>query len=161
MNISRLRAAGLTDETIVKVMEVKQAEDAERLATRREQTRKRVKNHRSRNACNALHALQGDLLEPIEDARTKLFRVGLITLMSWDMREAKARQMLGRWLKTKDDPEGLLGVIEYARVQNVVDPISYISSMVGAHRNGKRDVASAASSLVDKLRARESEAGLQ
>ena len=150
MNITRLRAAGLSDETIVRVLEVVHADEAERLAERREQarirmrkvrTKKPVSNHTSRShgdANIANIALQGDMWEPLEDMLTKLFREGTLTLMSWGTPEKKCRSLIGMWLKKKDDPEGLLALIKFARDRNVAEPVAYISSMVGGSANGRR-----------------------
>src|SRR5215471_844182 len=55
VSIASLRAAGISSELITLAIEIEEKETAAKV---REQTRKRVQNHRSRNACNALQPLQ-------------------------------------------------------------------------------------------------------
>jgi hypothetical protein len=157
MNVSALRAAGLTDQAILRVIETVYED-------RRERNRIAKRKQRSRHRCQKDTMTyppplcdQAELWEPVEDARTRLFRVGKTVLMSWGAPERRCASMIGRWLKTKDDPEGLLAAIEYARDRNVIEPIAYISALVGGRngKNGKRSVGDVAGELAAKLAARE------
>jgi hypothetical protein len=161
MNVSALRAAGLTDHDIVRVIETVEADRRERhrITTRQNRIAKQKQRSCARDTstyppppCD-----QAELWEPVEDAKTRLFRVGKTVLMSWGAPERTCASMIGRWLKTKDDPEGLLAAIEYARDRNVFEPIAYISALVGGRngKNGKRSVGDVAGELAAKLAARE------
>jgi hypothetical protein len=162
MNVSALRAAGLTDQDIVRVIEKVEADRRERhrITTRQNRIAKQKQRPCARHTSTS--ATQEEMFEVVEDAQTRLWRVGKTILMSWGIREDRSGQMIGRWLKKRDDPEGLLATIEYARNRNVVDPIGYISSLVSSGgARGKPDVLTATGEMAAELRARECEAGLR
>jgi uncharacterized protein YdaU (DUF1376 family) len=105
-----------------------------------------------------------DTVEVIdEDPKARLFRIGKTLLASFGVAEKRTGALIGQWLKTRNDPSGLLAAIQYARDQNVAEPVAYISTLVTkAPPNGtrKQNLADLASDLADELRERERAAGL-
>jgi hypothetical protein len=103
--------------------------------------------------------------EPVdEDPKAKLFRIGKTTLVSFGIAEKRTGALIGQWLKTRNDPIGLLAAIQYAREQNIAEPIAYISAAVNAKepRNGqhRQSLSDIAHDLADEARRIEREAGL-
>lgn len=100
-----------------------------------------------------------------EEPRAKLFRIGKTILVSFGITEKRTGSLLGQWLKSRNDPIGLLAAIQYARDQNVAEPIAYISTLVSAKEksNGqhKLSLSDQALELADEVRERERAAGLQ
>lgn len=94
-----------------------------------------------------------------EDPKAKLFRIGKTILVSFGVAEKRTGELIGMWLKSRDDPGGLLGAIEFAREQNVADPVAYISALLNrAKTNGKRgkqDLSAMCFAIADELRQQE------
>lgn len=94
-----------------------------------------------------------------EDPRAKLFRIGKTTLVSFGVGEKRTGSLIGQWLKERNDPAGLLAAIEYAREQNVAEPVAYISTLLSraktnGHR-GKQDLSAMCFAIADELRQQE------
>jgi hypothetical protein len=99
-----------------------------------------------------------------EDPRAKLFRVGKTLLVSFGVAERRTGALIGHWLKTKNDPAGLLAAIQYARDHNVAEPVAYISTLITAEERPHGRAKSGQElcfELADEWRQREREAGLQ
>jgi len=97
-----------------------------------------------------------------EDPKAKLFRVGKTTLVSFGIAEKRTGALLGQWLKTRNDPEGLLAAIQFARDQNVAEPVAYISAVLKQGQSngiGQKSIGQRAIELADEWRRREREAG--
>lgn len=198
ITIASLRAAGLSAEQIVAVLEV---EERQRVERRREQNRVNQANSRARRQqvsadsgdrddiadsaapskvppITPLNTPQGS--EPIgsapggapaeqvdvvgEDPKARLFRVGKTILVSFGIAEKRTGSLLGQWLKSKNDPAGLLAAIQFARDQNVAEPVAYVSTLVNGkgkpNGHGKQDLGELALELADQLRERERAAGI-
>ena len=87
-----------------------------------------------------------------EDPRATLFREGKTLLASFGVAEKRTGALLGQWLKQRDDPEGLLAAIRFARDQNVAEPVAYVSTVFHGNAHGKRPptLASAADDLITR-----------
>jgi uncharacterized protein YdaU (DUF1376 family) len=104
----------------------------------------------------------GPVLEVVgEDPKARLFRVGKTALVSFGVAEKRTGALIGQWLKAKNDSIGLLAAIQFARDQNVADPIAYVSALV--HGKRKHDatgsLAAAADDLIARAREREKQGG--
>lgn len=99
-----------------------------------------------------------------EDPKAKLFRVGKTLLVSFGVAEKRTGALIGQWLKNRNDPGGLLAAIQFARDQNVAEPVAYISALLNRQErpNGKpkQTLSDLAFELADEWRRREREAGL-
>ncbi len=94
-----------------------------------------------------------------EDPKAKLFRIGKTVLVSFGVAERRTGSLIGQWLKSKNDPVGLLAAIQFARDQNVAEPVAYVSAIVsgkGKQNGGNGALASAADDLIAR---RKGEAG--
>lgn len=105
----------------------------------------------------------GDVDVVNEDPRARLFRVGKTTLVSFGVTEKRTGSLIGQWLKTRNDPAGLLAAIQFARDHNVAEPVAYISTLINGkgkpNAHGKQDLGELALELADQLRERERAAG--
>jgi uncharacterized protein YdaU (DUF1376 family) len=94
-----------------------------------------------------------------EDPRAKLFRIGKTILVSFGVGEKRTGSLIGQWLKERNDPAGLLGAIEYARDQNVAEPVAYISTLLSRAKpnghHGKQDLSAMCFAIADELRQQE------
>lgn len=111
---------------------------------------------------SAAPAAVADDVEPVgEDPKAKLYRVGKTILVSFGVAEKRTGSLIGQWLKTVD-AEGLLAAIQYAREQNVAEPVAYITTLVNGSKNGKsqQGLGDLARELAATARDREREAGL-
>lgn len=105
-------------------------------------------------------ALTGDVEILDEDPKAKLFRLGKTILISFGIAEKRTGALIGQWLKSRNDPDGLLAAIQFARDQNVAEPVAYISAVISERKtNGKLNLGDLASELADQLRERERAAG--
>jgi hypothetical protein len=94
-----------------------------------------------------------------EDPQAKLFRVGKTILVSFGVAEKRTGALLGMWLKSRNDPVGLLAAIKFARDQNVVDPVAYVSAMLKEGKaNGQKSAGDRAHELAEEWRRRERDA---
>lgn len=103
--------------------------------------------------------------EPIdEDSKARLFRLGKTVLVSFGVAERRTGALIGQWLKSRDDPVGLLAAIQFARDQNVADPVAYISAVLkGKSSNGtnRQSLGDLARELADEARQLELDAGIR
>ncbi len=108
---------------------------------------------------SAATAAVPDIVEPVdEDPKAKLFRVGKTILVSFGITEKRTGSLIGQWLKQRNDPTGLLAALQYARDQNVAEPVAYVSTLVNGKthgHNGKVDLSAMCFALADELRERE------
>lgn len=89
--------------------------------------------------------------EPVnEEPKAKLFRIGKTILASFGITEKRMGPLIGQWLKTCGDPVGLLAAIQYARDQNVAEPVAYISAVLNG--KGKTNGTGRTQSLGDRAR---------
>lgn len=101
-----------------------------------------------------------------ENDKAKLFRIGKTILVSFGVKEQRTGALIGQWLKAKNDPVGLLAAIQYARDQNIAEPVAYISALLqdekpkGQKGRGKPNLSELAFELADEIRDRESQAGI-
>jgi 5-methylcytosine-specific restriction endonuclease McrA len=129
-----------------------------------EQITEQNKAHPEAKEASAVPASMPDIVEPVdEDPRAKLFRVGKTALASFGVAEKRTGSLIGQWLKTRNDPIGLLAAIQYARDQNVAEPVAYISTLVNGNKSngqhGKQDLSSMCFAVADELQERERAAG--
>lgn len=64
-----------------------------------------------------------------EDPKKILFDHGLPVLIQAGVKEAVARRVIGRWLKTHS-PERVTKALKECRAQNAIDPIGYAQSLL-------------------------------
>lgn len=98
-----------------------------------------------------------------EDPQAKLFRIGKTILVSFAVAEKRTGSLIGQWLKKRNDPVGLLAAIQYARDQNVAEPVAYISAVLSRgskNGHGQQSLGDIARELAAKARHLEREAGL-
>jgi hypothetical protein len=69
-----------------------------------------------------------------ESPKARLYREGKTILVSFGLAEKRTGALIGQWLKTKPDPAGLLAAIQFARDQNVAEPVAYISALINEDR---------------------------
>lgn len=83
-------------------------------------------------------ALEPDLVDVVdEEPRARLWRLGKPILISFGISEKRTGTLIGQWLKAKPDPLGLLAVLQFARDQNVSEPVAYVSTIMhGKSKNG-------------------------
>lgn len=75
-----------------------------------------------------------------EDPKARLFRLGKPILISFGITEKRTGSLIGQWLKAQNDPPGILAALEFARAQNVAEPVAYVSALIhGKHQNGAAD----------------------
>lgn len=101
--------------------------------------------------------------EPVdEEPKAKLFRIGKTVLVSFGVGERRTGSLIGQWLKTRNDPEGLLAAIQYAREQNVAEPVAYISALLtkGSKNGHGQSLGDLARELAAKARDQERAAGI-
>jgi hypothetical protein len=66
---------------------------------------------------------------PINEVpKAKLFRVGKTLLVSLGISEKQSGSVIGRWLKQKNDPDGILAALQYAADHGIIEPISYVTA---------------------------------
>ena len=98
-----------------------------------------------------------------EEPKARLFRIGKTILVSFGIAEKRTGALIGQWLKTRNDPAGLLAAIQFARDQNVAEPIAYISAVIAKEKsngNGKQSLVDLAFELAEQARERERAAGI-
>lgn len=112
----------------------------------------------------AADAAPSGAVEPVdEDPKAKLFRIGKTALVSFGIAEKRTGSLIGQWLKTRNDPVGLLAAIQFARDQNVAEPVAYISALLSKgskNGNGKQSLGDLARELAAKARDQERAAGI-
>jgi hypothetical protein len=86
-------------------------------------------------------AREPDLVDVVdEDPKARLFRLGKPILISFGISEKRTGSLIGQWLKAKPDALGLLAVLQFARDQNVAEPVAYVSALIhGKSKNGGGD----------------------
>lgn len=124
-----------------------------------------TEKHSEAKEASAATAAVPDIAEPVdEDPKAKLFRIGKTTLVSFGVAEKRTGALIGQWLKSRNDPVGLLAAIQYARDQNVADPVAYVSTLVNGNKSngqhGKQDLSAMCFAVADALLEREREEGL-
>ena len=98
-----------------------------------------------------------------EEPKARLFRIGRTILVSFGISEKRTGALIGQWLKTRNDPVGLLAAIQFARDQNVAEPVAYISTVIAKEKpNGthKPSLVDLAFELAEQARERERAAGI-
>ena len=99
-----------------------------------------------------------------EDPKAKLFRIGKTILVSFGVAEKRTGALIGQWLKKRNDPDGLLGAIQFARDRNVAEPVAYISMLLSnqekSNGTAKRSLTELAFELAADARKLEREAGI-
>ena len=65
-----------------------------------------------------------------EPPRARLFREGKPLLIALGVSERQSGSVIGRWLKDRDDPEGILAALRFAYDQRAVDPIPYVTQVL-------------------------------
>ena len=110
---------------------------------------------------SAADAAPAEIVEPVdEDPKAKLFRIGKTALVSFGVSEKRTGSLIGQWLKQRPDPVGLLAAIQYARDQNVAEPVAYISTVISNAKSqngqhGKQNLSDLAFELADEFEAAE------
>jgi hypothetical protein len=104
-------------------------------------------------------------VEPVnEPPKAKLFRVGRTILVSLGVSEKQSGSIIGHWLKEKNDPQGILAALQFARDHVPVgSPIAYVTQLLakdGNYGNAKKSLADQALELADEARERERRAGV-
>jgi hypothetical protein len=100
--------------------------------------------------------------EPVgESPKAKLFRKGRTLLVSLGVSEKQSGAVIGRWLKQKNDPEGILAALQYAADNAIIEPISYVTACLAKEfSNAKISLADRAKQLADQAREIERANGL-
>jgi hypothetical protein len=96
-----------------------------------------------------------------DDPKARLFRIGKTILVSFGVAEKRTGPLIGMWLKKRSDAIGVLAALEFARDQNVAEPVAYVSAIINGKRNGtsyKERSSEIAFRLAAELRTREGEA---
>jgi hypothetical protein len=65
-----------------------------------------------------------------EDPKARLFREGRTILTSLGVPAKQQGSLIGMWLKSRPDPAGVLTAIQFARDQNVAEPVAYVSAVI-------------------------------
>src|SRR5262249_28198286 len=76
--------------------------------------------------------------------------------------ESQSGAIIGRWLKTKNDPEGILAALEFAAANGVAEPISYVTKCLA--KEPKRETVSAVERvkrMAEEARRLEDSAGIK
>jgi hypothetical protein len=77
--------------------------------------------------------------EPVgENPKAKLFRKGKTLLVSLSVSEKQSGRIIGRWLKQKNDPEGILAALQYAADNGIIEPISYVTACLAKRNSGEK-----------------------
>lgn len=100
--------------------------------------------------------------EPIgEHPRARLFRRGKTLLVSLGVSEKQSGAVIGRWLKQKNDPEGILAALQYAADHGIIEPIGYVTRCLAKEiSDEKLSLADRARRLAEQAREIENAAGL-
>lgn len=99
--------------------------------------------------------------EPVDEPpKARLFRKGKTALVMLGLSEERSGAVIGRWLKDKYDPTGILAAIEYAREQCAVSPIAYVTQILRGQKHEKTDFQSRVRELSDEARRLEDQAGV-
>ena len=112
-----------------------------------------IQNQKGSEAyASAAVAAVNDVAEPAdEDAKARLYRIGKTILVSFGVAEKRTGALIGQWLKTGADATGLLAAIQYAREQNVADPVAYVSVILkSGGSNGKSSGGDRARELAEQ-----------
>jgi hypothetical protein len=104
-----------------------------------------------------------DILSPMEDPKTRLWREGRTILIGRGIAERQASSLLGKWLKdVEGDAVGLLEALRSSeRVSIIGSPIAYLTNLIKGRTNNGTSKRSRApepfgeigSEMADKLRA--------
>jgi hypothetical protein len=99
---------------------------------------------------------------PINEApKAKLFRVGKTLLVSLGISEKQSGSVIGRWLKQKNDPDGILAALQYAADHGIIEPIGYVTRCLSKDsRIEKPSLTDQARELADRARELEDNAGI-
>jgi hypothetical protein len=107
---------------------------------------------------------QGEIAEVIpidENPKAKLFRIGKTLLVSLGISEKQSGSVIGRWLKQKNDPDGILAALQYAADHGVIEPIGYVTRCLSKDsRIEKPSLADQARELANRARELEDNAGI-
>lgn len=76
-----------------------------------------------------------------ETPQARTHRLGKPLLISLGVSEGNSGKVIGRWLKEKNDPEGILAALEFAVSSGVAEPISYVTKCLA--REPKHEALSA------------------
>lgn len=122
--------------------------------------RDRVQNTDTEAIASAADAAPAEPVD--EDSKAKLYRVGKTILVSFGIAEKRTGSLIGQWLKSRNDAVGLLAAIQYARDQNVAEPVTYISTVVNGKANGNQpqSLADRAFELAELARSAERARGI-
>jgi hypothetical protein len=103
-----------------------------------------------------------DEVVPLDEApKAKLFRVGKTTLVSLGISEKQSGAIIGRWLKQKNDPEGILAALEYSAANGIIEPIGYVTRCLTKEaKSEKLSLADQTRRLAERARELENQAGL-
>src|SRR5262245_3114772 len=151
------------------ILQSQRTENREQRTENREQ---RTENREQRTEHEASpHEKSGTLDEgetfgkvvPIDEApRARLYRLGKPILISLGVSERNAGSVIGRWLKTQNDPAGILAVLEYAAANAVAEPISYVTACLSSKdsKREKSSLAETARQLSEQARELEAKSGI-
>ena len=102
-----------------------------------------------------------DIVPFNEPPKAKLFRVGKTLLVSLGISEKQSGSIIGRWLKQKNDPDGILAALQYAADHGVIEPIGYVTRCLSKDsRIEKSSLADQARELANRARELEANAGI-
>ncbi len=112
-------------------------DDAEKDAAATQQRRK-VESTESTEGSSELRSASPAAAAPVyTDSRHELWGEGVPILVSMGIAESGARGNIGRWLKTmRDDAQAVLGAIQRARDNRVVNPVPWITQALAGPPNG-------------------------
>jgi hypothetical protein len=110
---------------------------------------------------DASHHWTLDGEEPVgEHPKAKLFRKGKTLLVSLGVSERQSGAVIGRWLKQRNDPEGILAALQYAADHGIIEPIGYVTRCLAKELNEKSSLNDKCERLAERAREIEHAAGI-
>jgi hypothetical protein len=95
-----------------------------------------------------------------EPPKARLFREGKTILVCLGLSESRSGSVIGRWLKTNPDADGILAALTYAYQNNVIEPIAYVTKLLNTGGKTNDTAAQRACKLADQARDLERQAGV-
>lgn len=110
---------------------------------------------------DASHHWTSDEEEPVgEHPKARLFRKGKTLLVSLGTSERQSGAVIGRWLKQRNDPEGILAALQYAADNGIIEPIGYVTRCLAKELNEKSSLNDKCERLAERAREIEHAAGI-
>jgi uncharacterized protein YdaU (DUF1376 family) len=72
-----------------------------------------------------------------ETSNARLWREGKPLLIAMGVSEKHSGSIIGRWLRDRGDPDGILAALNYAYGHGVIEPVAYVSKLLNGGGNGR------------------------